>query len=501
MGLLRTYFSKDTTIVRNSCVNTGRNPVTELFYAGSTNINDTKYSRYLFDINFNDIINKVNNNEVSISGMTHTIKMTNTSCFDKELYCRTNCSSIGDVRRATSFELVLFEILEDWDEGNGYDYAESNNLSCDESNITYCESPANWFERKTNINWANSGSYSGDPTTYSPTSGVTGIVINSQTFDHGDENLCIDVTQYVNNLILTGNTGTTYGFGLAYQYPIEILTDDDTFYVGFFGRETNTVYEPFLETTFEDHIQDDRGQFYLDKDNRLYLYTNAGGEPVNATFSDVIIRDHNENTYQVIPSSGITQTSTGVYYVTVNVPNNPVSGYCGNLMFTDTWQDVTINGNTLSDSEQEFVLREENGYYTVGTTMASGANGLGVGSSSNLSIYDYAFSVSGVKHQEKIQRGDTRRVNVEARIPLTIDQVGVIDKVKYRIYIREGNTQIDYIDWTEINRTFDGNYFLLDTSWFIPNDYYMEIKIESGNEVRTYDNIIKFEIVSEKDWC
>ena len=86
MGLLRTYFSKDTTIVRNSCVNTGRNPVTELFYGGSTNINDTKYSRYLFDIDFSDIINKVNTCGLSTSGMTHTIKMTNTSCFDFRFY-------------------------------------------------------------------------------------------------------------------------------------------------------------------------------------------------------------------------------------------------------------------------------------------------------------------------------------------------------------------------------------------------------------------------------
>jgi len=302
----------------------------------------------------------------------------------------------------------------------------------------------------------------------------------------------------VNNLILTGSTGTTYGFGIAYDYPTEISTNVDAFYVGFFGRETNTVYEPFLETTFEDLIKDDRDQFYLEKDNRLYLYVNAGGEPTNATFDNVIIRDHNENTFQTIPASGITQTSTGVYYVTVNVPNTPLSGYCGNIMFTDTWQGVTINGNNLGDSEQEFVLREDDKYYTVGTTMASGANGLGVGSSNNLSIYDYVFNVSGVKYQEKIKRGDTRRVNVEARIPLTLDQVGIIDKIKYRIYIREGNTQIDYINWTEVNRTFDGNYFLLDTSWFIPNDYYIELKIESGNEVRTYDDIIKFEIVSEK---
>ena len=155
----------------------------------------------------------------------------------------------------------------------------------------------------------------------------------------------------------------------------------------------------------------------------------------------------------------------------------------------------------MGDSEQEFILREENGYYTVGTTMASGANGLGVGSATNLSIYDYSFIVSGLKFQEKIKRGDTRRINVEARIPLTMSQVGVIDKIKYRIFSREGNTQIDYIGWTEINRAFDGNYFLMDTSWFIPNDYYLELKIESGIEIRTYDDVIKFEIVSEKDWC
>ena len=300
---------------------------------------------------------------------------------------------------------------------------------------------------------------------------------------------------------MTGDTSTKYGFGLAFDYPQEILTDEDTFYVGFFGKDTNTVYEPFLETKYNNTIKDDRNHFYLDKTNKLYLYTNSGGEPTNATFTNVIIKDHNDNTYLTIPSSGITKQDCGVYYVEFIVPNSPVSGYCGNIMFTDTWTDVTINGNNIGDSEQEFILREGNSYCTVGTTMASGANGLGVGSSTNLSIYDYQFHVSGIKNQEKIKRGDTRRLNVEARVPLTLDQVGVLDKIYYRIYVREGNTQIDYIDWTEVSRAFDGNFFLVDTSWFIPNDYYLEVKIESGDEIRTYDKVIKFEIVSEKDWC
>ena len=71
----------------------------------------------------------------------------------------------------------------------------------------------------------------------------------------------------------------------------------------------------------------------------------------------------------------------------------------------------------------------------------------------------------------------------------------------YRIFIKEGQTQIEYIGWSEIDKTPDGNFFLLDTSWFIANDYYLEVKFESGNEVRTYNDIIEFQIVSERDWC
>jgi len=497
MGILRTYFSKDTTIVRNSCVNTGRNPIVELFYGGSTNTNNTKYSRYLFDIDLSGLSQTLSCIDLSSTTVTHEIKITNTSCFDREIFCKTNCSSVGEVKRACSFDLVLFEIPESWDEGNGYDYTSTRSITCEDGNNTYyCESPANWLERKTNTDWTSSGVYSGNPRTYRG-----GIVIGEQHFDRGDENLCIDVSNYINNLLLTGDTSTKYGFGLAFDYPQEILTDEDSFYVGFFGKDTNTVYEPFLETKYNNTIKDDRNHFYLDKTNKLYLYTNSGGEPTNATFTNVIIKDHNDNTYLTIPSSGITKQDCGVYYVEFSVPNSPLSGYCGNIMFTDTWTDVTINGNNLGDSEQEFILREGNSYYTVGTTMASGANGLGVGSSTNLSIYDYQFRVSGIKNQEKIKRGDTRRLNVEARVPLTLDQVGVLDKIYYRIYVREGNTQIDYIDWTEVSRAFDGNFFLVDTSWFIPNDYYIEIKLESGDETRTYDEVIKFEIVSEKDWC
>jgi hypothetical protein len=514
MGILRTYFNKDNTIVRDSFVNTGRNPIVELFHGGSLNPDRLKYSRYIFDLDFTQILQRINSKVIgNANEITHTLKITNTSCFDQEQFCRTVDSCIGEIKRATCFDLILFEVPEEWCEGNGYDYVPIK-VSCADSDKTYCEGPSNWFQRESLLScWSNAGIYD-DPTNWCSSastsgssgtticSGGTNLIIATQHFDHGDENICIDITDYINGLILSGYTGLTYGLGLAFDYPLEIAPLEDAEYVGFFGRETNTVYEPFIESTWDDLIQDDRNSFYLNKCNTICLYVNAGGQATNATFSGVTIYDQNDNVFQFIPASGITQITTGVYSVTVCVDDNPVSGYCGNIQFRDVWEGVTIGSKNLGNVELTFIVLDDTGYYNIGSTNSAGSNGLGVGSSTNLSIYDYEFNVTGIKRKEKIKRGDTRRVNVNVRIPYTFDQTALLDKVYYRIFIKEGgHIQIDYIDWQEVSRTPDGNFFLVDTSWFIPNDYFIEVKIESGNEVRTYPDVIPFEIVSEKDWC
>jgi hypothetical protein len=281
---------------------------------------------------------------------------------------------------------------------------------------------------------------------------------------------------------------------------LEIAPLENAEYVGFFSRHTNTVYEPFLETKWDDTIKDDRDNFYLNKDNNICLYVNAGGQATNATFSGVTIYDQLGNVFKEIPPSGITQVTTGVYCVNFAVDDNPASGYCGNIQFTDVWQDVTIGNKNLGDVELSFIVLEADDYYRIGSSNSAGANGLGVGKATNLSIYEYDVNIRGIKYKEKIKRGDTRRINVDVRIPYTYDSTVTLDKVYYRMYtLDNGTTQIEYIDWQEISRTPDGNFFIVDTSWFIPNDYFIEIKIESGNEVRTFPQTISFTIVSEKN--
>jgi len=161
MGILRTYFSKDNTIVRNSYVNTGRNPIVELFHGGSLNVNELKYSRYIFDFDFTEILKKLERKEATLSEMTHTLKITNTSTFDEQQFCKTFDSCIGEIQRANCFDLILFEVPESWCEGGGYDYAPVNTSNSDK---TYCESSSNWFIREDMATcWSNNGIYS-DPT-------------------------------------------------------------------------------------------------------------------------------------------------------------------------------------------------------------------------------------------------------------------------------------------------------------------------------------------------
>lgn len=502
MNFYRTYFNKDAVIVRNSCANTGRNPIAEIFHGGSLESNKLTYSRYLFSLDLTDVIQKVNNKQLFTDRMTHKIKITNTSCFDKEIYCKTLIASCGEVKRATAFDLILFEVPESWDEGDGYDYIPSTQVNCDSGDKAYCEGPVNWEERSFNQAWSQLGVYNDPEMWYSgSTTGYTGTTFNlikgTQHFGRGDENLCIDITDYINELIISGITEVN--LGLAFETAEEQAPIDDICYVGFFTKETQTVYEPFLETVFDDTIKDDRDNFIINKNNNLCLYVNAGGQRVNAVISAVTIYDQDENLFQTITPTGITQITTGVYCVSVKVPKT--SNYCGNTQFTDIWGDITIGDHYLGDVELDFIVKDESNFYNIGSNNSAGAFGLGVGDSNNLSIFDYEFAITGIKRREKIKRGDTRRVNVIARIPFTYDQSQAVDKIYYRIFIKEGETQIEYVEWNEVSRTPDGNFFLIDTSWFIPNDYYMEIKIESGQEIRTYHDIIPFEIVSEKDWC
>ena len=183
MSVHRSYFSKNNTIIVSSFTNTGKSPYTELYF-GSANdvVSPLGYSRYIFDLDLTDLKDKFESGIISsactsFSGITHKLKMTNTSSFDKSLLN----GSIWDGRlRATSFDLNLLRIpltsgstgdSQLWDEGVGYDYydvkkttntqfAQFSPTNFTPGDNSYSQRPSNFYQRTTLSGWSEEGIYS-----------------------------------------------------------------------------------------------------------------------------------------------------------------------------------------------------------------------------------------------------------------------------------------------------------------------------------------------------
>ena len=460
--VIRTYFDRNNTIIYNNNVNVVRNPITELYYGGASA--KQSYTRLLFQFDETKLQNLYNDKTYAdLSKLTHTLRMTNTGAFDKELLGKSNCAGKN---RACSFDLIVFPITEDWDEGNGYDYGDCTYIG--EGSQSFCAS--NWIERQTATNWSEPGVYSGSPT-----------ILATQHFEQGNENIEIDITDIVNGYI-TGDTN--YGLGIAFTRLLEETETTKHQYVGFFTRHTQTFYEPFVETIYNCPISDDRSDFYLDKNNKLYLYSNLGGTPTNLdSLPGVVIRDGNGDIFSAITSSAVTQVTKGVYSVDVNVPTTADNVDC--IAFTDTWTGITVNGVSRPDIELDFVLRDANKYYNIGDDYALPKN--------------VGLTVTGIKLDERIYRGDVRKVMVSTRIPYTINQKQSVDSLKYRLYVKEGRNEFTVIDFQDVNMANNSNYFLLDTESLVPGTYYLDIRVVSNLEVTTNKEVISFDIVSQSN--
>jgi hypothetical protein len=66
------------------------------------------------------------------------------------------------------------------------------------------------------------------------------------------------------------------------------------------------------------------------------------------------------------------------------------------------------------------------------------------------------------------------------------------------VYVREGQTEVEVQDWTPINRTPDSYYFVFDTRDKIPNEYFIDMKVVTDQNVDTYKQTLQFQIVNRK---
>jgi hypothetical protein len=420
------------------------------------------------------------------STATHTLMMRNTGSFDKSLLNTLVPSE--NRQRATSFDLVLFRIpptsIVDgkpqlWDEGVGYDYID---LISNQEDKNFSERPSNWYQTTTLSGWSTNGIYdntnsqSGSSINYSALT-----IIDEQHFEFGDEDISFDMSNEINSILNGSLTGVT-GWGVAFKPELELITGlTQAYTVGFFTRHTQTFYEPYLLTDYNDLISDDRNLFTLNKVNKLYLYVYEDGIPINLdTNPTVSIANNNGDVISSLSALTTCRRTKGVYEVTVPA----LLGYKTPCIFTDTWKGLYLNGVQISNIENEFVLKPYSSSISIGTSTNEPSS--------------YGFDYYGIKQDEKILNTDIRKVGVIIKKEYTSNQP--LNKIKayYRVYVKEGQTEVQVQDWTQVNKTPNEYYFIFDTRDKIPNEYFVDLKLNINSEVTTYKKQIKFQIVNKK---
>jgi len=482
MSIYKSYFDKSNTIIYNSYINTARNPIIELFY-GNTQLISTPlgYSRYLFNIDLTKLQSKIQSGLISQdcgTAYTHKLKMTNTSFFDKELL---NDTTSSGRRRATSFDLILFRIPQNqsWDSGVGYDYNDFQ-ITID-SDKSFSERPSNWYERTTINDWSTPGLYINNNSGTGSSFNYSALtIIDTQHFELGNEDIEFDMSSEINSILIGSLTGVT-GWGIAFLPQIENISGlTENYSVGFFSPHTQTFYEPYLETTYDDLILDQRNNFSCGVENKLYLYAFDNGVPlIFDTYPIVDILDSSGNI--VFSSLATCFVTEGVYKVTIP----PISCNNAPCIYYDVWKNIIIDGEPFDNIENEFALIEKSKRFQIGTT------------TENPKIFGFSFD--GIKQNEKILNTDVRKVNVVVKQAYSSKSTLNTIKAYYRIYVREGaNTEVQVQDWTRINKTPDGYYFIFDTTDKIPNEYFVDIKVVSDKNTDTYKRELQFQIVNKK---
>jgi hypothetical protein len=195
--------------------------------------------------------------------------------------------------------------------------------------------------------------------------------------------------------------------------------------------------------------------------------------------------DNTNSELSGVTATTVEQVAQGVYCTKVFVPVD--SDSCG--MFRDVWSNIVINGVARPDVELRFAVLDDEDYFQIGTSREAEPP------------KRYGFNVRGIKRDEHIKRGDVRKIIVEARKEFKAKEQEAVDCMEYRLFIKEGGSEITIIDWKDVNKSDCENYFLLDTCWMIPQTYYLDVKITSNQEVRHYQDLIKFKITPQNELC
>ena len=449
-----TFLDKSNTIIEGEKVNLGLNPVLELYYG-------IPVSRGLIHFDLGNIADKIEDYTYpDMSKLHHRLHMKNVGGLRTPYQTKFNI--YNDAERAKSFDLVFFELDREWDGGGGFDYHKDGYEKC---NLIYSTHGSNWFQCRDYENWQDNGVFDRDY--------ILDNYLCKQHFDIGNEDIDIDITDYVNACI--NGEKENFGLGIAFSHDLDEIETENINYVGFFTDHTHTFFHPYVETTYDEFIEDDRTNFYLNKDNKLYFYANVGGEMINL--------DELPTCNILNADTPVKQATKGVYYTELNLSSDEFEP---ETMVYDLWSNLKYKGVELSDVELYFTTKAPNQYFIFGLPFETKKQ------------EKIVVSINGINQREIIEQGDIRKVDVDCKIAYTTKQQYGVDRLEYRLYTKASDIEDDVIGWTPVEQAYNENFFLINTKELVPGRYFIDVKVLKNMEEIHHHNLCEFNIVDNK---
>lgn len=479
-----TNIDKFNAIVQDSHCNVGINPVAELAYGKGV-------SRLLVHFPVDKL------KELSSDGtfafrdkIKHVLHIRNCGNVDYTQIHDTNASTFGggEKLRATSFDIIFFRLPCCWDGGKGFEY-ESNyynrgfirqtkELVMDGS-LSLSEDGVNWFQPRNGYLWEDyengaEGVYTNDflSAEYDKFSqGEASVILGRQHFDIGAEDIDFDITEYVSNVI--DGVWENNGIGIAFTPMTELRKEDYQHYIAFFTHKTTTMFCPQVRTHYAGYIQDDRSRVALGKTSKIYLYCNVNGNLENL---DELPMCYIEDTSM---SGSVHQEAKGIYSAEFKLAKDDFEA--GQMIY-DTWSNLKYQGDDINDVELYFTVQPQTAVFSMGSKIEHKPN--------------YVCECTGIHDDEKVNAGDVRKIGVICRVPYTRNEAQLVDKLQMRMYVKDGMQEIDVIPFDNVNRSYQENYYLIDTEGLRPQNYYIDLKFMYNGEQRVQKDALHFSIVN-----
>ena len=311
-------------------------------------------------------------------------------------------------------------------------------------------------------------------TSYTYTTAATNLsIITSQRFEIGNEDIEVDITDYINGILFSGNPNN--GICIAYSANTESSTSVTKNVVTFFSKYTQTFFEPFLETTYDDRVNDENCCLNFDETNDFFFVSQS---PITSINKFELIDSNDDIIYSVTSSTAFTKLNYYNYKLSYFIDSE---NYQDQEIFYTKWYYTQNGKNKVLEKEFNISKLDLND----GTTLTHGT--------------EVFINLLGIKQNEIISKkvGLKRLIFRPKRLIQTKILKSIIGDVEFRIYVNQGKNQIDVVPFTKASKVNDEYFAEVDFSWFISHDYTIELRALDKNGIQyPNSNYVKFRITN-----